>query len=709
MIRILQSSQKLTIFSTNRRLLHIVKSIELDEPAYHKTPIDPQIVSLVKKYESDIIYSSAVESYKKPLSYKQRAELKFKLNSNDYKERLEKARAPTVSLIAQKFAQISKLKENEETQPVAEDEPLKVVNESEPPEKREEKAVLAKAKLEILTELNMRQSALDYELQSVPGNWMEDYETYDEKELMPETQYGTPDPNARISNVPCHGCGANLHCADPSIPGYLPSELIKGHDKNTLQRLTCQRCHFLKNYNTALKVQVNADDYINMLSKIKDEWALAILMVDLTDFPCSIWPNIVDIIGEKRPVIVVGNKIDLLPQDSIEYLKHIKECLEDSLIQSGLTKTNIKHTCLISSKTNYGIEDLITTLYAIWPNKGDVYLMGNTNVGKSTLFNALLGSDYCKIRARSLIRRATSSLWPGTTLRMLKFPIARPSNALLIERQKRLQNEERQRQALESLRLSQVFSGRQPEKTLMEHIGLTYELEPESKFESAVELTDAPPLEKYFNENHKAFKFGKWLYDTPGVIQNEQIINLLTSEELLYTIPKETLWPRVFILYPGQTLFLSGLGRIDYTGGASEVRLAVYASEKLSILITSTNMADEIYEQCLGTDILNVPRGTDKRLQEFPALKRHSDKISIGNYAEFRTISACDIILSSAGWVSVNIPPSQMANFHAWTPEGRGIFVRKPALLPYAAELYRGKRMRFTPAYTQKEPKQVMY
>lgn len=246
---------------------------------------------------------------------------------------------------------------------------------------------------------------------------------------------------------------------------------MSGHETRTLKRLICQRCHFLKNYNTALKVQVSPEDYVNMISKIQDKKALAILMVDLVDIPCSIWPNMVDIIGEERPVIVVGNKVDLLPQDSKDYLNHITKRLEDALIESGLSKTNIKHTCLISAKTNYGIEDLITSLYTIWPNKGDVYLLGNANVGKSTLFNALLGSDYCKIRARNLIRRATSSLWPGTTLRMLKFPIARPSNALLHERRKRLMNTERQQQALEGLRRSQIFTGRTEEKTLMQHIG----------------------------------------------------------------------------------------------------------------------------------------------------------------------------------------------------------------------------------------------
>lgn len=171
--------------------------------------------------------------------------------------------------------------------------------------------------------------------------------------------------------------------------------------------------------------------------------------------------------------------------------------------------------------------------------------------------------------------------------------------------------------------------------------GLTYELLPESKIESEVQLTDAPPFEKYFNKNHKSFKYGKWLYDTPGVIQNEQIINFLTSEELFNTIPKETLWPRVFYMFPGQTLFLSGLGRIDYIGGASEMRLAVYASAKLSILIVNTEKADEIYKECLGTELLNVPRGDQKRIQDWPMLSRQEQKISIGNYSNMSHVSAC--------------------------------------------------------------------
>lgn len=170
---------------------------------------------------------------------------------------------------------------------------------------------------------------------------------------------------------------------------------------------------------------------------------------------------------------------------------------------------------------------------------------------------------------------------------------------------------------------------------------MSYQLIPEAKVENEVPLTDAPPYEKWFNERHGAFRYSKWLYDTPGVIQNEQIINFLTSEELLLALPKKTLWPRVFYILPGQTLFLSGLGRIDYIGGASEMRLSVFASEKLSILITNTEKADHIFQQCLGTELINVPRGDTKRIQDFPPLVRHKEKISVSNPHSTRKISIC--------------------------------------------------------------------
>jgi ribosome biogenesis GTPase A len=85
---------------------------------------------------------------------------------------------------------------------------------------------------------------------------------------------------------------------DTSIPGYLPSELFKQLDEVSLRAVVCQRCHFLRFYNTALNVIVSPDDYQKLMAHLKDKKALIVLMVDLLDFPCSIWPGLVNIIGK---------------------------------------------------------------------------------------------------------------------------------------------------------------------------------------------------------------------------------------------------------------------------------------------------------------------------------------------------------------------------------------------------------------------------
>ena len=48
----------------------------------------------------------------------------------------------------------------------------------------------------------------------VPNNWLKDYELYDEAEDELQSEYGTPDPNFPVTNVPCGGCGALLHCKE---------------------------------------------------------------------------------------------------------------------------------------------------------------------------------------------------------------------------------------------------------------------------------------------------------------------------------------------------------------------------------------------------------------------------------------------------------------------------------------------------------------
>lgn len=62
-----------------------------------------------------------------------------------------------------------------------------------------------------------------------------------------------------------------------------------------------------------------------------------------------------------------------------------------------------------------------------------------------------------------------------------------------------------------------------------------------------------------------------------------------------------------------------------------------------------------------------------------------------------------DILLSSAGWVGLNIPVNQEVDCKIWTPETKGIFIRQPSLIPYGGNLH-GGRIGGTLAYRTKLP-----
>ncbi|XP_063907753.1 nitric oxide-associated protein 1 [Zophobas morio] len=556
-----------------------------------------------------------------------------------------------------------------------------------------------------------------YELHQEMKNWMLSYDNYDDSCLGSEGEldinesgvyYGTPDPKSKISNVPCGGCGALLHCRDTAIPGYIPSEIFKNsvaYGGSNLEAIVCQRCHFLKHYNVALQVQVTPEDYPKVLSTIGERRGLVILLVDLLDFPCSIWPGIGEIFGSRTPIIIVGNKVDLLAQDSKDFFKHIRRTLLNSVKLQGFATFNIKDIVLISAKTGYGIEDLITKLNSLKRVNGDVYIVGCTNVGKSSLFNALLQSDYCKTQAMDLIQRATTSVWPGTTLNLLKFPIRRPEGYRQYLRHKRLEILEKIETEEQEFRKQQLKVTKNPKyASLIGHIDVTKN--PYKNMKSNEEVKDMFTIRdnKYdkgvtkmgINEKSPEFIHSKWCYDTPGVVQPDQIIHLLTTDELLLTLPKQVILPRTFCVKPNSTLFIGGLSRLDYVNGSSSVRLSVFASNELPITICDTGDAEELYEELLGTDLLKVPTGGADRLAKWPKLEMAKEFTITGiNWQR----SANDIVLSSSGWVALTGKESLQYNFRAWTPEKRGVYLRD-CLLPHAVALT-GRRVKNSVAYNK--------
>lgn len=519
--------------------------------------------------------------------------------------------------------------------------------------------------------------------------------------------FGTPDVDEPVSDMCCSGCGAVLHCSATAVPGYLPSEKYKVLvQEGRLSGATCQRCHLLTHHHKALNLQLSKDQYRDVVRQIRPHKALVLLIVDLLDLPDSIVPDLPELVGSNKHIIVLGNKIDLLPGDSPNYLQRIKRQVCQYCKDAGLGD-QVTDVHLISAKTGYGIEELISSLQRSWKYKGDVYLVGSANAGKSTLFNMLLESDYCKSRASDVIHKATVSPWPGTTLNLLKFPIINPTPYRMFRRQERLMAALQQTESElspDELKRLQHFSR---QGYLVGRVGRTFRAK-----ESRPNEIQFDPDSLAFGENedgemtatgatrsteelsHNELKDAHWLYDTPGIMKELDILNLLNEQEVRLVVPTQAIVPRTFVLKPGMSLFVGAVARIDFLQGEKSCWFSVVASGRVPVHITSLEKADGIYEKHAGHMLLGVPVGGSERMKEFPALVPQDFRLQGRGYLE----AAADIKLSSAGWLAVTAVEGDQLLLRVHGPQAAGFGLRTPPLLPHIVSL-KGERIRKSAAY----------
>lgn len=82
------------------------------------------------------------------------------------------------------------------------------------------------------------------------------------------------------------------------------------------------------------------------------------------------------------------------------------------------------------------------------------------------------------------------------------------------------------------------------------------------------------------DESRPEYTQSRRCYDTPGTIQTDQILNLLTTDELLLTLPQQIITPRTFLFKPKQTVFVAGMGRLDYLEGKKYIRYVLIENSR---------------------------------------------------------------------------------------------------------------------------------
>lgn len=212
-----------------------------------------------------------------------------------------------------------------------------------------------------------------------------------------------------MEEIRCIGCGSVIQSENPKDPGYVPQSKVSNED------IVCRRCFRLKNYNEITPLSITKEDYFNIISEIGNSNSLIVKVIDIFDIEGSLIPQIAKLTNF-NDLVIIANKVDLLPKSVKEskLLHHLRKIIADN---------NLKplKIFLMSAKKNKNLDEIIEEIEELSDGR-DIYVVGATNVGKSTFINALLKS-YAGTKEDII----TVSSNAGTTLDLIKIPFGEHS------------------------------------------------------------------------------------------------------------------------------------------------------------------------------------------------------------------------------------------------------------------------------------------
>lgn len=202
----------------------------------------------------------------------------------------------------------------------------------------------------------------------------------------------------------CGGCGVEIQSENPNELGYVPKSALDNEE------LLCKRCFQMRHYNKNAAVSIENDEFLKMIGSIRDNDCLVLHLIDLFDVNGTLLSSLPRLVGN-NPVILVANKVDLLPKSSNH--NKLKHWLFHLAKEAGI---KVQDVFLVSAKTADNLINLQEEMEKQRKGK-DIYVVGVTNVGKSTFINQIIH------HATGIKQAITTSYYPGTTLGFIEVPL----------------------------------------------------------------------------------------------------------------------------------------------------------------------------------------------------------------------------------------------------------------------------------------------
>lgn len=204
----------------------------------------------------------------------------------------------------------------------------------------------------------------------------------------------------------CFGCGIKIQNTNPSELGYTPLVELTNQES-----ILCKRCYDLQHHNKNQEVLPNNKEFLQILATAAKQNALVVLIIDLFNFESSMISSLRDFLPNNK-FLIIGNKRDLIPLSVKD--EKIKSWLQNRLKDYHIHAVEI---ILASALKLFNIDEVLDAILHYHEEK-NVYVIGNTNVGKSSIINALIRSY-----SNETTHFITTSYYPNTTLKVVEIPL----------------------------------------------------------------------------------------------------------------------------------------------------------------------------------------------------------------------------------------------------------------------------------------------
>lgn len=209
----------------------------------------------------------------------------------------------------------------------------------------------------------------------------------------------------------------------------------------------CARCHSLRNYgqvkNQSVENLIPDFDFDRLIATrlIKPAGnagaTVVVMVVDCVDFdgsfPKRAAKSLFKLLEEARndsklskklpKLVLVATKVDLLPSQISP--TRLDRWVRHRAKAGGAPKLNGVY--LVSSRKDLGVKNLLAFIRELAGPRGNVWVIGAQNAGKSTLINALAKKE------KANITRLTEAPVPGTTLGILRIGGILPAKAKMYD------------------------------------------------------------------------------------------------------------------------------------------------------------------------------------------------------------------------------------------------------------------------------------